>query len=42
METFALLDIFVCKLDFMNIDLHETFNIKFEKEKKNVESFERN
>ena len=34
METFALLDIIVCKLDFMNIDLHETLKFKFEKEKK--------
>ena len=33
MKTFTLLDIFVYKLDFMNIDLHETLNFMFEKEK---------
>ena len=32
-ETFALIDIFVSKLDFMNIDLPEIFNYKFEKKK---------
>ena len=32
-ETFTLIDIFICELDFMNIDLHETVNFKFEKKK---------
>ena len=36
MVTFTQLDIFICRLDYMNIDLHETVNFKFEK-KKSVE-----
>ena len=33
-ETFTLLDHFSSELDFMNIDLHETVNFKFEKKKR--------
>ena len=41
MEIFAIIDIFICKLDFMNIDIHETLNYKLDNCRKSVKSFER-